>query len=121
MLSGCGDDQYFFYETCNNHHNGKDIAALHQEALINLETFLEEQLSKRDHHRPAHSNISGSQIRMHSSRIQDPTKKFNNDKGKAQLCNHTKTLTTLGKRWINNLLKEQYFIVNLLNNDMNES
>ena len=48
-------------------------------------------------------------------------KKFNNDKGKAQLRNHAKTLTTLGKCWIDNLLKEQYFIVDLLNNDMNES
>ena len=59
----------FFYKTRNNDHNGKDIAALHQEALINLETFLEEQLSKRDRHQPAHNNISASQIRMHLSRI----------------------------------------------------
>ena len=44
-------------------------------------------------------------------------KKFNNDKGKAQLRNHAKTLTTLGKCWIDNLLKEQYFIVDLLNNE----
>ena len=48
-------------------------------------------------------------------------KKFNNDEGKAQLRNHAKMLTTLGKCWIDNLLKEQYFIVDLLNNDMNES
>ena len=48
MMSGCGDDQYFFYKTCNNHHNnnGKDIAALHQEALINLGTFLEETIKQ---------------------------------------------------------------------------
>ena len=52
MMSGCDDNnRYFFYKTHNNrHNNGKDIAALHQEALINLEMFLEEQLSKRDHH-----------------------------------------------------------------------
>ena len=97
MMSGCGDNnQYFFYKTRNNRHNEKDIAALCQEALINLETFLEEQLSKCDRHQPVHSNISASQIRMNLSRIQDPMKKFNNDKGKAQLHNHTKTLTTLG-------------------------
>ena len=48
-------------------------------------------------------------------------KKFNNNKGNAQLGNHAKTLMTLGKCWIDNLLKEQYFIVDLLNNDMNES
>ena len=38
-------------------------------------------------------------------------KKFNNDKGEVQLRNHAKTLTTLGKCWIDNLLKEQYFVV----------
>ena len=47
--------------------------------------------------------------------------KFNNDQGKAQLRKHAKTLTTLGNCWIDNLLKEQYFIVSLLNNNMNES
>ena len=52
---------------------------------------------------------------MHLSRIQDPMKKFNNDKGKVQLRNHAKTLMTLGKCWIDNLLREQYFVVDLMN------
>ena len=47
-MSG-GDNQYFFYKT-HNCHNGKDIVVLRQEALINLETFLEERLSKCDRH-----------------------------------------------------------------------
>ena len=44
-------------------------------------------------------------------------KKINNDKGKVQLHNHSKTLTTLGKCWIDNLLKEQYFVVDLMNDN----
>ena len=96
------------------HWSGKDISILRREALVNLDKFLDEQLSICHRHCPAHTTISASQIHMHLLRIGDPLKKFNNDKGEIQMCNHAKTLMTLGKIWVDNVLKEQYYIVNLL-------
>ena len=114
-----GESHYFFYKTTphrhNNNNGGKDMITLRQEALKDLESFLDERLSKCDRHRPAHSAISASQIRMRLSKIRDPMKKCNNDKEEVQLRNHAKTLTTSGKCWIDNLLKEQYFVVDLMN------
>ena len=92
----------------------KDISVLRREALANLDKFLDEQLSKCNCHRPAHTTISTSQIGMHLSRIKDPLKKFNNNKGEIQMHNHAETLTTSGKIWVDNVLKEQYYIVDLL-------
>ena len=104
IMMNSGESHHFFYKTTphrhnnnnNNNNGGKDMITLRQEALTNLESFLDKRLSKRDRHWPAHSGISASQIRMHLSRIRDPTKKFNNDKGEVQLRNHANTLTTLG-------------------------
>ena len=98
---------------------GKDISILCREALANLDKFLDEQLSKCDCHHPAHMTISASQIRMHLLRIGDPLKKFNNDKDEIQMRNHAKTLTTLGKIWVDSVLKEQYYIVDLLSDQHN--
>ena len=49
---------------------------------MNLESSLDERLSKHDCHRPAHSGISASQIRMRLSRIRDPMKNSIMAKGK---------------------------------------
>ena len=60
-------------------------------------------------------SISASQIRMHLSRIDYPLKKFNNDKGEVQLCNHPKSLNILGEKWIDKFIKDQYYVIDLMN------
>ena len=61
--------------------NVKSMDSLHNELIANLKSFLDEQIKKKDHYRPAHSGMSVSQMRMHLWRIGNPLKKFNNDKG----------------------------------------
>ena len=61
--------------------NGKSMDSLRNESIANLKSFLDEQIKKKDHYRPARSRMSVSQMRMHLSRIENPLKKFNNDKG----------------------------------------
>ena len=92
------------------------MECLQREVIENLNSFLTSQFSKRDGYRHAHGTISGSQIRMHLSRINDPLKKFNNDKGEVQLCNHARSLSILSRKWVNELIiKDQYYMIDLTN------
>ena len=75
------------------------MESLQLEAVANLKSFLTCQFSKRDKYRLAHGILNASQVRMHSSRINDPLKKFNNDKGDVQLKNHANSLCILGQDW----------------------
>ena len=53
---------------------------------------------------------------MHLSRINDPLKKFNNDKGEIQLRNHARSLSILGRKWVNEfIVKDQYYMIDLTN------
>ena len=77
---------------------GKSMNSLRNELIANLKSFLDEQIKKKDRYRPARSGMSGSQMRMQLSRIENPLKKFNNDKGPTQLMNHAKSLNFLGAK-----------------------
>ena len=113
---------YFFYKLVLRSppssltNIGKDMESLQREAIVNLNSFLTGQFLKRDTHRHVHGTMSGSQIRMHLSRINDPLKKFNNDKGEIQLRNHARSLSILGREWVNEfIIKDQYYMIDLTN------
>ena len=92
------------------------MESLQREVIKSLSSFLTSQFSKGDTHRHAHGTMSGSQIRMYLSRINNPLKKFNNDKGKIQLCNHARSLSILGREWVNQfIVKDQYYMIDLTN------
>ena len=98
---------YFFYKLVlispppSPTNIGKDMKSLQREVIENVNSFLTSQSSKRDRYRHAYGTMSGSQIRMHLSRIDDPLKKFNNNKGKIQLRNHARSLSILSREWVN--------------------
>ena len=91
------------------------MKSLQREAIANLDSFLTNQMAKRDPYRHAHGSISASQIRMHLSRINSPLKKFNNDKGEVQLHNHAKSSSILGEKWVDKFIKDQYYVIDLTN------
>ena len=51
---------------------------------------------------------------MHVSRINDPLKKFNNDKGDVQLKNHANSLPILSQDWVNDFVSDQYYMIDLV-------
>ena len=92
------------------------MESLQREAIENLNSFLTSQSSKRDRYRHAHGTMSGSQIRMHLSRTDDPLKIFNNDEGEIQLRNHARSLSILGREWVNQfIIRDQYYTIDLTN------
>ena len=116
-----GERSYFFYKLIKEksppaiNENEKDMKSIQREAIANLDSFLTNQMTKRDPYRHAHVNISASHIRMHLSRIDSPLKIFNNDKGEMQLRNHAKLLSILGEKWVDKFIKDQYYIIDLTN------
>ena len=97
---------------------GKSMDSLHNELIANLKSFLDEQIKKKDRYRPARSGMSASQMRMHLSRIENPLKKFSNDKGRTQLMNHAKSLNFLGAKWVSQfLLREQQYTIDVLSDN----
>ena len=113
---------YFFYKLVLKSpppsltNIGKDMESLQREVIENLNSFLASQSSKRDRYRHAHGTMSGSQIRMHLLRIDNPLKKFNNDKGEIQLRSHARLLSILGREWVNQfIVKDQYYMIDLTN------
>ena len=114
---------YYFYkiESAPDNNNkssssgGEKGMKSHQlEAVANLKSFLTHQFSKRDKYRPTHGVLNVSQVRMHLSRINDPLKKFNNNKGDVQLKNHANSLRILGQDWANDFVSDQYYMVDLV-------
>ena len=110
---------YYFYKIAPDNKwsssgGGKDMKSLQLEAVANLKSFLTHQFSKRDKYRPTHGVLNASQVRMHLSRINDPLKKFNNDKGDVQLKNHANSLRILGRDWTNDFVSDQYYMIDLV-------
>ena len=80
----------------------------------NLEEFLDGCIDKVDKHHPASSSINASMTHMHLSRVKNPLKTSNNDKGKQQLVNHAKALSMIGEDAIHKYVNDRFYIVDLI-------
>ena len=101
--------------------HGKDMGTLRLECERNFEKFLDECINKVDEHHPAGSSINASITCMHLSRVENPLRKSNNDKGKQQLVNHARALSIIDEDTINKYVNDRFYIVDLIHRDRNES
>ena len=78
------NEHYFFYISQCNDSPGKDVKSLQMEVVLTLTSYMDSQLLKVDIYRLAKIRSWANHIRMCLSRIDQPLKKFNNDKGFGQ-------------------------------------
>ena len=105
---------FFLHTTTNdckssNQPCGKDINSLRIEAVQGLTTMMNSFVKKADQHRPGSDTIRANKVRMYLSRINQPFKKCNNDKGVVKLQNHSNALFTLGNDWIKDYVHIELF------------
>ena len=82
----------------NTTTGGKDIRVYREEALRTLTDFMDSQLTKFEKDCPTSHHLRANELRKHLSRIDQPLKKVNNDKGEVRNQNHANTLTILRER-----------------------
>ena len=82
----------------NTTTGGKDIRVFREEALCALTDFMDSQLTKFEKDCPTSHHLHANELRKHLSRIDQPLKKVNNDKGEVRNQNHVNTLTILRER-----------------------
>ena len=92
---------------------GKDMGSLRLETIFSL--FMESCWEKVNIHRLASYTLRASKVRMYLSRIDQPLKKFNNDKGNIKLRNHSNTIRNMGHPWVKKYVMEEMLIVDLMN------
>ena len=66
-------------------------------------------IKKADQHQPGSDTIRANKVCMYLSRINQPFKKCNSDKGVVKLQNHSSALFTLGTDWIKNYVHIELF------------
>ena len=91
----------------------KDMSVLCTEAIWGLTSFMNSFMQKADIHRPAYDTICANKVWMYLSRIDQPLKKCNNDKGSIKLKNHSQAILELGQMWMDNYVTEKLFIIDL--------
>ena len=85
---------------------GKDIRVYREEALRTLTDFMDSQLTKFDKDRRTSHHLRANEFRMHLSRIDQPLKKVNNDKGEVRNQNHAQYPNDLKRAWIHSKVPE---------------
>ena len=92
---------FFFYpkpkETIGG-CGGKGISVYREETIRTLTDFMDSQLTKFEKDRPTSHHLRGNELRKHLSRIDQPLKKVNNDKGEVCNQNHANALIILRER-----------------------
>ena len=93
---------FFFYpkpkEKIGRCGRGKDISVYREEAIHTLTDFMDSQLTKFEKDRPTSHHLRANELRKHLSRIDQPLKKVNNDKGEVRNQNHANALIILRER-----------------------
>ena len=74
---------------------GKDISVYREEAIHTLTDFMDSQLTKFEKDCPTSHHLRANKLRKHLSRINQPLKKVNNDKGEVRNQNHANALIIL--------------------------
>ena len=77
---------------------GKDISVYREEAIRTLSDFMDNQLVKFKKDRPTSHRFRVNELRKHLSRVNQPLKKVNNDKGEVRKQNHANALIILRER-----------------------
>ena len=112
------DSDLFFYSVAKDNtpicRGGKNMNALQMSALRDLTDTMNVFTEQWDAHRPSSETVHANKIRMYLSRINNPLRKSNNDKGELKLHNHARVLTQLGGSWISNYVSDQLFIIDVL-------
>ena len=87
---------YFFYRLPTKEvAGGKDISVYREEAIRTLTDFMDNQLVKFEKDRPTSHHLHANELRKHLSRVDQPLKKVNNDKGEVRKQNHANALIIL--------------------------
>ena len=73
----------------------KDISVYREEVIRTLTNFMDNQLVKFEKDRPTSHHLSANELRKHLSRVHQPLKKVNNDKGEVHNQNHANALIIL--------------------------
>ena len=92
---------FFFYHlppTKVTAGGGKDISVYREEAMHTLTDFMDNQLVKFEKDHPTSHHLRMNELRKHLSRIDQPLKKVNNDKGEVRKQNHANALIILRER-----------------------
>ena len=117
------NSKFFFYssllQTTPAAGGGKDIDKLRKDALVKLSNMLDDCRKKRDEFRPASETVRTNKIRMCLSRIDNPFKITNNEKGEMKLTNHTRVLNELGNSWITAKVYNEMYTISLLDTKSN--
>ena len=87
---------FFFYRP--KAAGGKDISVYREEAIRTLTDFMDNQLVKFEKDRPTSHRLCANELRKHLSRVDQPLKKVNNDKGEVRKQNHANALIILRER-----------------------
>ena len=69
-----------------------------EEAICTLTNFMDNQLVKFEKDRPTSHHLHANELRKHLSRIDQPLKKVNNNKGEVHKQNHANALIILRER-----------------------
>ena len=99
----------FFHSTLANNtgSSGKDIGMYREEAIHTLMNFMSNQVAKFDGDRPASHHIRAGELRKHLSRVDQPLKRINNNKGEIRIQNHANALRLLqGRSFVQKYLKD---------------
>ena len=90
---------FFFYPKPKKETIGgcgrKDISVYREEVIHTLTDFMDSQLTKFEKDRPTSHHLRVNKLRKHLSRIDQPLKKVNNDKGEVCNQNHANALIIL--------------------------
>ena len=90
---------FFFYRPPTKEAaGGKDISVYRKEAIRTLTDFMDNQLVKFEKDRPTSHRLRVNELRKHLSRVDQPLKKVNNDKGEVRDQNHANALIILRER-----------------------
>ena len=92
---------FFFYRlptTKEAAAGGKDISVYREEAIHTLTDFMDNELVKFEKDRPTSHHLCANELRKHLSRVDQPLKKVNNDKGEVRKQNHANALIILRER-----------------------
>ena len=85
----------FFFYSPTKEAGGKDISVYREEAIRTLTDFMDNQLVKFEKDRPTSHHLRANELRKHLSRVDQPLKKVNNDKGEVRNQNHANALIIL--------------------------
>ena len=86
---------FFYHLPTKEAAGGKDISVFREEAIRTLTDFMDNQLVKFEKDRPTSHHLRANELRKHLSRVDQPLKKVNNNKGEVCKQNHANALIIL--------------------------